>query len=388
MKRIPIEERPDWRPLAKGFGCHFHTKDGERYWDEGAYYRFSLAQVERDIEEPTAELHAMAMEFVAEAVESEQLLAQLAIPEPYWDWIRQSWRDGHPHVYGRMDLAYDGVGPAKLYEFNYDTPTALYEAAYFQWLWLDNLQRDRRLPADADQYNRIQESLCEAFGTLAQLKKIAPKVHFSAVRESEEDKATVTYLRDCAHQVGIETGYVDVEDIGISADGWFTDTADGVIQTLFKLYPLEYMMAEEFGPKLTSNRLQLIEPAWKAILSNKAALPLLWARHEGHPNLLPAYFEDADHALRPGWVRKPLFSREGANIEMLTADGARLSSDGPYGGEGAILQAYHPLPEYEGNFPLIGSWVVADQPVGMGIREDASLITQNTSRFVPHVIQD
>ena len=387
MKRIAIAERPDWKDQAERLGFRFHTIDGERYWDESAYYAFTLEQIERDIEAPTRELHDMAMHFVEEAVNSEELLERLAIPAQYRDWVRDSWTSGQPHVYGRMDLAYDGTGPAKLYEFNYDTPTALYEAAYFQWLWLEQQIASGALPARTDQYNRIQEALCEAFAFLAREKRIAATVHFSAVKDSEEDRATVTYLRDCAHQVGIATDYVSIEDIGISAEGWFTDDRDNVIRTLFKLYPLEFMMIERFGPDLLANRMQLIEPAWKAILSNKAVLPLLWERHEGHPNLLPAYFESDARRLSNGWVRKPLFSREGANIDLLTHDGTSISSPGPYDDCGAILQAYHPLPEFDGNFPLIGSWVVADEPVGLGMREDATLITRNTSRFVPHVIE-
>lgn len=386
MKRITIAERADWRDQAERLGFRFHTIDGERYWDERAYYAFTLRQVEDDIETPTGELHDMAMHLVDEAVRSEQLLERLAIPPRYWDWIRDAWTSGQPHVYGRMDLAYDGTGPAKLYELNYDTPTSLYEAAYFQWLWLEQQIKSGVLPSGADQYNRIQEALCEAFASLARDKRIGAAIHFSAVKDSEEDRATVSYLRDCAHQVGIATDYVAIEDIGISAEGWFTDDRDNVIQTLFKLYPLEFMMIERFGPDLLADKMQLIEPAWKAILSNKAILPLLWERHEGHPNLLPAYFEDDAHRLRAGWVRKPLFSREGANIDLVTPSGERVSSPGPYDDCGAILQAYHPLPAFDGHFPLIGSWVVADSPVGMGLREDATLITQNTSRFVPHAI--
>lgn len=388
MKRILITERPDWRQQAESLGFHFHTIDGETYWDERAYYAFSLQQIEQDIEEPTRQLHEMAMSLVDEAVNSEQLMTRLGIPQLYWDYVRDSWRSGQPHLYGRMDLAYSGNGPAKLYELNYDTPTSLYEAAYFQWLWLEEQIKAGNLSARCDQYNRIQEALCEAFAFLAREKKIAPKLHLSAVRDSEEDRATVRYLQDCAHQVGIKTGYVSIEDIGISAEGWFTDLDSEVIQTLFKLYPLEFMFEEEYGPKLVSGKLQLIEPAWKSVLSNKAILPLLWERHEGHPNLLPAYFESEDRKLAPGWVRKPLFSREGANIDILDASGQAISSDGPYGDGAAILQAYHPLPEFDGNFPLIGSWVVGDEPVGMGMREDATLITQNTSRFIPHVILD
>lgn len=389
MKRVAIEERPDWREQAERLGFLFHTIDGERYWDESAFYAFSLAQVERDIEDPTQELHDMAMHFVNDAVQSEELLERLAIPARYWDWIRTSWEERQPHVYGRMDLAYNGTGPAKLYEFNYDTPTSLYEAAYFQWLWLEQGIQSKCLPAEADQYNRIQEALCEVFGALALEKAIGRELHFSAVRDAPEDKATITYLRDCAHQAGLTTAYVDIEDIGMSAEGWFTDTNDRVIQTLFKLYPLEHMMEERFGPRLTANKLQLIEPAWKTILSNKAVLPILWERHQGHPNLLPAVFaEEGNQDVPQGWVRKPLFSREGANIQIRTVDGESIESDGPYEDGRAICQAYHPLPKFAGGYPLIGSWVVADAPVGIGVREDSSLITQDTSRFLPHAIID
>ncbi len=387
MRRIPLTPRPDWKDQAEKLGFHFHTIDGEPYWDESAYYAFTLRQIEDDLEGPSQDLHDMAMALVDEVVHSEELLTRLHIPTLYWDWIAASWRNREPHLYGRLDLAYDGNGPAKLYELNYDTPTSLYESAYFQWVWLEQQIQAKALPADADQYNSVQEALCETFATLALEERIGKRVHFAAVRESMEDQATVLYLRDCANQVGIDTALVAVEDIGLSADGWFTDQDDRVIQTLFKLYPLEFMMEEEFGPSLIANRMQLLEPAWKSVLSNKGVLPLLWERHHGHPNLLEAHFEPSQYAdLGPGFVRKPLFSREGANVDVVTAEGKRFGTPGPYGDGPAIVQAYHPLPSFDGNYPLVGSWIVADRASGIGMREDATLITQDTSRFVPHAI--
>lgn len=368
-------------------GFQFHTIDGEPYWDESAYYAFTLRQIEDDLEQPSQDLHDMAMALVDEVVGSEELLTALHIPPHYWDWIAASWRSGEPHLYGRLDLAYDGKGPAKLYELNYDTPTSLYESAYFQWLWLEQQIEAKALPAHADQYNSVQEALCETFATLALQQRIGKRVHFAAVRESIEDQATVLYLRDCANQVGIDTALVAVEDIGLSAEGWFTDRDDQVIQTLFKLYPLEFMMEEEFGPSLVANKMQLLEPPWKAVLSNKGILPLLWERHRGHPNLLEAYFESSQGAeLAAGFVRKPLFSREGANVDVATLTGERFGTSGPYGNGPAIVQAYHPLSSFDGNYPLVGSWIVADRASGVGMREDTTLITQDTSRFVPHAI--
>ncbi|HET7160036.1 MAG TPA: glutathionylspermidine synthase family protein, partial [Burkholderiales bacterium] len=43
-----------------------------------------------------------------------------------------------------------------------------------------------------------------------------------------------------------------------------------------------------------------------------------------------------------------------------------------------------PLPEFDGNYPVIGSWVIGDAPAGIGIREDVTPVTSNTSRFIPH----
>jgi glutathionylspermidine synthase len=383
MRRVATAERPDWRAKAAACGFGFHTIDDAPYWDESAYYAFSLREIEVDIETPSEELHAMALDMVERIVGSEQHMQQLAIPEPYRDWIAQSWRERQPHLYGRMDFAYDGTGPAKLYELNYDTPTSLFEAAFFQWQWLEDQLARGRLPAGSDQFNSIYESLVEAFGTIA--RGIARPFHFAAVRDSVEDQGTVAYLRDCALQAGIDCGVLAIEDLGISADGRFTDLDDNVIGCLFKLYPLEDMFRESFGQHLPRSGLQLIEPPWKALLSNKGILPLLWDAHRGHPNLLPAAFDDGGELPR-GWVRKPLHSREGANIAMHLDDGRELRTDGPYRDGPCIRQACHPLTAFDGHYPLIGSWVVGDRACGIGIREDSSLVTQDSARFVPHAI--
>lgn len=382
MRRIACAERPDWRAKAAGCGFGFHTIDDAPYWDESAYYAFSLREIERDIEAPTEELHAMALDMVERVVANEAWLRRLAIPEPYWDWIAASWRERQPHLYGRMDFAYDGTGPAKLYELNYDTPTSLFEAAFFQWQWLEDQLARNALPAAADQFNSIQESLVEAFGSIA--RSIARPFRLAAVRASTEDQGTVAYLRDCALQAGIDCELLAMEDIGVSADGRYTDLDDAVIGCLFKLYPLEDMFRESFGQHLPRSGLQLIEPPWKAILSNKGILPLLWETHTGHPNLLPALFDDGGELPR-GWTRKPLHSREGANIAMHLADGQQFASDGPYDGA-CIRQASHPLPAFDGRYPLIGSWVVGDRACGMGLREDATPITKDSACFVPHTI--
>lgn len=387
MQRVPINPRSDWQALAKRLGFKFHTLYGEPYWDESAYYKFTLQQIENDIEDPTAEVHKMCLELVNNVVNDEQQLTRLRIPERYWNFIRESWLAGDKHLYGRMDLAYDGKGPAKFYEYNADTPTSLYESAFWQWIWLEQTMEQSMIPIGCDQYNSIQERL---IGRLASMD-IPQPLYFACCKDTEEDRGTVQYFEDCAIQAGLVTKFIYVEDIGISPDGEFTDLDDFTIPALFKLYPWEWLMEEEFGPSIPNSGTRFLEPPWKSVLSNKGILPLLWEMFPNHPHLLPAYFEDEvgqANRFTKGFVRKPLLSREGSNIKIKDHQGNDHIVDGPYDDSGYIIQAYHPLPKFSGNYTLIGSWVVADEPVGIGVREDRQVITKDSSRFLPHVIID
>ncbi|WP_444894304.1 glutathionylspermidine synthase family protein [Microbulbifer sp. TRSA001] len=387
MLRLPIGERPRWQERAQEFGFHFHTMYGEPYWDESAYYQFSLEQIEKHIEDPTEEIHQMCLDVVARVLEDEELLRRFCIPEQHWDFVRTSWRNGDPSLYSRLDFAYSGQGPAKLYENNADTPTSLYETGFWQWLWLqDNVDR-RSLPLQSDQFNSLQEKLVNRFHDL-QFLTPGRELHFACCKDTEEDRGTVQYLQDCASEAGINNHFVFIEDIGRDEVGQFTDLNDQVITWMFKLYPWEFMLREEFGTLLAGSNVRWLEPPWKAIISNKALLPMLWKLFPEHPNLLPSFFEDElDKAADfPELVKKPIFSREGANISVVKGADTTLLSDGPYGQEGFIYQALHPLPKFGKNHTLVGSWLVDDLAAGMSIREDSNLITQDMSRYLPHII--
>jgi glutathionylspermidine synthase len=385
MQRVPVAERSDWKETAAEHGFAFHTIDGAPYWDESAYYRFTLRQIEEDLEAPAQEIEEMCFAVVDRAVKDEEVLSRLRIPEPFWDYIARSWRRQERNLYGRLDFSYAGNGPAKLLEYNADTPTSLYEAAVFQWVWLEQALDRGLIPKGCDQFNSLHEQLV---GALAQFG-IEGCLHLAGALASTEDKGTVAYIEDCARQAGLLTVVLDMADIGIDTLGRFTDPDDQIITTLFKLYPWEWLMAEEFGQYIPESGTQFIEPPWKAILSNKGLLVLLWELAEGHPNLLPSYFEGDPRAAALGssYVRKPLLSREGQNVVLVRGSGDDLGRGGPYGGEGHVLQGLHPLPEFDGNYPMVGCWLVASQAAGLGVREDRSLITGNDARFLPHVIE-
>ena len=164
-----------------------------------------------------------------------------------------------------------------------------------------------------------------------------------------------------------------------------TDTDEMPIQVLNKLYPWEWMMHEAFGAHVLGDTTAFIEPAWKILLSDKMLLPLLWEGFPGHANLLPAF--DAEHPdLGGAFAKKPIFGREGHNVTIV-GPGVFDTAGGEYGGEGFIWQAYCPLPAFDGNRALVGSWVIEGAAAGIGMREDERRITHNNSRFVPHYFE-
>ena len=366
--RIP---RVDWPEKVEALGFLFHSIDGV-YWDERAAYRFSAAEIDT-LEAATAELHARCIEAVARVIERRDY-ARFQIPEPFHALIERSWADGDKSLYGRFDLSWNGTGEPKMLEYNADTPTALLEASVVQWYWLQDV-----LP-DADQFNSLHEKLIERWKAMRGELPADARIYFSGDPDSAEDQGNLEYLRDTAIQAGLDARAIAIADIGWDGQR-FVDLEERNIAALFKLYPWEWMVREEFGRFLLKGTAKLIEPPWKMLLSNKAILPILWEMFPDHPNLLAASFEAGRFAT--DYVKKPLYSREGANVTIESAT-RREAADGNYGAEGFIWQAYHALPQFDGNYTVIGSWIVGEEPAGIGIREDASAITRNTSRFVPH----
>lgn len=399
MKLIAIDERPDWQATAEETGFTFHTMHDEPYWDESGAYEFSLAQIEDDIETPSTELHLMAMDAAAEIIRSDDMMRRMAIPENAFGLIRESWADErNAHLYGRFDLCYDGKGKAKCFEYNADTPTSLFEAAVFQWSWLEEQIKNGKLPEGTDQFNGIWEALISRWPSA--VRNGEGDVHFTGDYENPEDTATLRVLSQTCEEAGFSAHIVNLDQIGYSDESKrFLDDKDRIMGTVFKLYPWEDMLRDEFGVLIGGAKTRFVEPAWKAVVSNKGIMAVMWRMFEGHPNLLPCLFEDEmdkgglfETRTRKlieaaGTARKPLLSREGASI-TLTASSGRIveAKGGDYGHHPHIIQSLCELPDMSGRKPVLGTWIVGDVCVGLGIRDDASSITGDLSRFRPHFI--
>ncbi len=374
MRRIASTPRAHWQRRVEEGGLTWHSGE-QPYWNESAFYEFTAHQVEV-LESATNQLQEMTLE-AAQYIIDNKLYARMGISENAAPLIERSWVAEPPSLYGRFDLAFDGADPPKLLEYNADTPTSLIEAAVVQWYWIEDTFPKR------DQFNSIHDRL------IARWKELLPRmpgrrVDFCSVDDTE-DGMTVTYLQDTAKQAGLEASIFPIDEIGWDGHA-FVGPDDQTLGAVFKLYPWEWMVREEFAKHLAAASTLWIEPPWKMLLSNKGILPVLWEIYPDHPNLLAASFDG------PGpmasWVKKPLLGREGANI-TLHRPVRDVETDGEYGSEGFIYQDLAPLKSFGGFYPVIGSWVIGHQEdgaaSGIGIRESDIPITTNTSQFVPHL---
>jgi len=367
MERLHCPSRDDWAARLEAQGFDYHSLDGVPYWSEGVCYRFTAEEVDQ-LEAATEELHSMCLSLVEDTVKSGDYRA-FSLSSEAAALVERSWKLQEPALMGRMDLHFDGRAPPKLYEYNADTPTSLFEAAAIQWFWLQDLY------PQADQFNSIHEKLIEAWRQRWNGKLLT--VHFASYTASREDEANADYLRDTCAQAGHHTIGLDVVNIGWK-DRHFLDLQDQPIDRLFKLYPWEWMLDEPFGRHIPSATTEWIEPAWKMLLSTKALLPALWKRHPRHPNLLASSF---DGQLQGPVVAKPRLGREGAGVQVFRTASAAFSDRAL---SDIVIQEYCPLPSFQGNRPVIGSWIIGNAAAGIGIRESLTDITSNTSRFVPH----
>lgn len=353
------------------------STNGQPYFSENTYYEFTEKQID-SLYDATKELHLMSLDYVSDVIRKGDYKS-LGLNRDMISIIESTYaKTKDSHIYGRFDLAFDPkVNTIKMLEYNADTPTSLYESSIVQWDW-----QQYHFPK-ADQFNSIHENLIERW------KNFPTNMYFTAHDDSgKEDWITLYYLLDTYLSSDSNTGNcINLTDLGLTSSGNFVDMSGTIIENIFKLYPWEFMQEEEFITSASNTN--FLEPAWKILLSNKSLLPKLWEKHEKHPLLLPSFFIEEGKEFPRSFIKKPIFSREGSNVSSTNKEDSRnkdydLYSDSLYDSSGYIIQADAEIPIQDGFTPVIGSWVVGEEPCGINVREDKGF-TRNTSRFVPHI---
>lgn len=383
MQRIVIAERPGWKDAMKKDGCSYIEIEGKPYWAEGVCYQFTAEEIDA-IETATKDLHDMCKALVEAVVESGEYEAWgYQFNDTAKSLIEKSWEHKHQGLIGRFDLGFNADREEiKLFEYNADTPTGLPEASIWQWKWLSDMKWE-----GADQFNSIHETLVDELGQQVMMNNNGSqknvRLYFAASGESrEEDWGNIAYLVECATIAGRDATEIQIDQVGYAGRS-FTDQHNKEIPWLFKLYPWELMIQEEYASVIMSSSTYFCEPPWKMLLSNKMLLPALWKLYPEHPLLLESH---AETTFVGPWIRKPALGREGANVtdaqfqicHQLTQKDMVADYD-----DGYVLQRKMDVTKFGPKLPVIGSWIIGEKAVGIGIREDDGFTT-NESQFVPH----
>src|SRR6516165_982204 len=88
MQRLSSVPRQGWQHIVESQGMHYHTLEGQPYWDESAYYSFTRAEID-GIEKATYDLNDMCVKAVDHVVE-QRLFGQFGIPAAFVDWVIES----------------------------------------------------------------------------------------------------------------------------------------------------------------------------------------------------------------------------------------------------------------------------------------------------------
>jgi glutathionylspermidine synthase len=431
MHRIYLPPRADAAERAAAAGVTYGNVTDVHgvihpYLVEHAVYEFSPEEIAL-VRRAADDVYRMLLE-ITPALLSDDHLARSGVPPASWDAVRSSWAaaDVLASIGVRLDLVpvLDDtrrlVG-VRFLEVN-QTPTAIPETSLWQW---DRVEAE--YGPDVVQWNGLFEALVDTWqdrstvlspGTLC--------VCWTAEDDSGEDQTNVAYLADAARAAGLDVKLFPVEELRLrdrvgrilapdeiataATEGTrFVDPDGEPVRNLFVLYPWEWILGQsgaahvlhqvrraapgsplDAGPDVTVvGDITWIEPLWRAVW-NKAVLPVLWERYGDSPWLLPAFFDGP--RTMTSYVRKPVLSREGGSVTIVL-DGVEVASNpSDYGAEGFVWQAAAPLPSFTDGptkrpcHPVLGVWVVGDEACALGIRESDTLITDNLSRFVAHVV--
>ena len=440
MKAIKIVRRRNWQQHIRdnAYQADVLSDRSQAYWVEALSQPFAVQfsrTEETAIATATEALGEMCIEFLdwfftdEIAGEVDARLAQLKIPQPYWQALKNSWDRTEPvedlYLCNRFDLALTESGEIKLLEINAETPLLGAETVY-QWNWYVDYMKNHQqskypLPNDAEQFNDYWELIAGQWRRIAEDYELRTTgISFLVDEELEEDLEMASQLIQILHDEVDERIYTQIvylrglkddrgdeiqRGIGLDDDGYFIDHASDRIPVLWKIYDwldLENDMSncglsDTLARRVEQGDMKTIEPLWKQILANKGALAMMWSQYQDTKYgqyLLATYFEHDISAestkLMVGMhVRKPIIGAEGVAVSI-ELGGSQLEKRDAlgYGADGFIVQEYAKLPEAFGYHYMIGSWEVDGEAAGIILRGDKSLITGRNCLIIPHIIGD
>lgn len=361
------------------------------YWNLDHFYVIDAEAVERVLVPAVSELWDMCLRFVARAVEDDEILTSLGIPECAWSGISSSWRNNDPAPIARFDLSFDGKSPPKLHECNIDVVGLLYESAFFQKAWTKCHEAADAELSSPGPFLPIED------GFTAAIEKLGPgsPVSLMSINADPYEELWICAVARMLEERSINYQLENFDSVSECLSSIMQRQGDAAGQLAIKAFRWDLLLPHgEAIRSLAASTVRLISPMWSLVLSSKGSLPWLWKMNPGHCNLLEAHFDPERLHSSAGVVSKPLFSIQGQNISLedRILPIRNVTTPGAVQDASRIYQELCYLPDFSSDdgrhWASTGAWVANGRPAGITITECSNpVITELSMRYVPHILR-
>lgn len=368
------------------------------------YFRMS-ATAERELIRATNELHLMYLHATEKVLRDDELLAHFNIPRVLWPRLKRSWQTRrHQMINGRFDfcLTHDGL---KVYEYNADSASCHTEAGLIQGLWAKQAQCTEGEDAGEDLLSALIEAWrhSDACGTVHILQD-----------DDKEENYHALFMQQAISKAGIRSKIIrGLDQLHWNDAGEVVDTDAEAITCVWKTWAWETALDQirheceddDRAPPIRTGSpdapvrlvdlllrptVQVFEPLWTLIPSNKAILPVLSELFPHHRYLLESSFALTEDLKQQGYVVKPIAGRCGDNISLVDKNQQQLvQTEGRFAHQNNIYQELWRLPQIDGYRVQVCTFAVGGSYGGSCVRVDDSLIITTDSDVLPlRVVED
>ncbi|MCR5758478.1 MAG: glutathionylspermidine synthase family protein [Selenomonas sp.] len=358
----------DWRDLLNREIFPFVEYEG--YADK--YPTKNIEMLERELAEELRYVSGVLFGAFQRAVAvcqqcGDNFLADLEIPPLLIPYLQ---KENSLHLatwLSRFDYVLDQQGNFHMVEINADTPCAVVEAYYGNMVACTHFEVE---DPNFGEYDKLCSWLNEIFLASEPGVSISTgRFHrrhpflFSCFHDYQEDYATTMFLMNAMKKHNLATAaedaitFVSFYDLAVQSDGSILLPDGRRANAIYRLHPLEILIEEktpegdslgkDFMEGYLHNKFMMFNPPEAIIMQSKAFQALVWALNNQPAGtaavfsaeeaavinryMLPSYFArdfvQAKIAEGSSWIKKPIWGREGAGIEVLDNQGVRFGKD-------------------------------------------------------------
>lgn len=358
----------DWRDLLNREIFPFVEYEGY----EDKYPTKSIGMIDRALADELRYVSGVLFGAFQRAVSvcqkcGDTFLADLEIPPQLIPYLQKDNPLGLATWLSRFDYVLDKQGNFHMVEINADTPCAVIEAYYGNMTACTHFGVE---DPNFGEYDKLCSWLNEIFLASQPGVSISTgRFHrkhpflFSCFHDYQEDYATTKFLMEAMRKntMSVEADdaitFVSFYDLAVQSDGSILLPDGRTANAIYRLHPLEILIEEttpegeslgtDFMDGYLNDRFMMFNPPEAIIMQSKAFQALVWALNNQplgtapvfsieesaiiNKYMLPSYFarDFAQDKIAPGssWIKKPIWGREGAGIEVLDRDGVKFGKD-------------------------------------------------------------